>query len=127
MTTTKKLTVMIGMVLLLGPFSARAQGPRVLGLWNLDVESSELPAPLMIKSEIRSYAQRGDGNLVVLALRVNSDGSPEFIQVAAKSDGEDNPQYQSGPLAELQINGTPTQFTYSETITDEYSRRSSAN
>jgi hypothetical protein len=69
---------------------------------------------------MRSYLQRDDGYLVVLALRVNGDGSPDFIQVAAKSDGKDYPQYQSAPLAQLQIDGTPTAFTYAETITDEY-------
>jgi hypothetical protein len=51
---------------------------------------------------------RDDGYMVVLAIRVDKRGNPEFIQIAAKSDGKDYPQYQSGPLAELQIDGTST-------------------
>lgn len=119
----KRLITILGAVLLLGPLSAGAQVPRVLGVWELNTAASELPAQLFpqgIKSEIRSYFLREDGYLVVLALRVNGNGSPDFIQVTAKSDGKDYAQYQSFPLAELTIAGTPTQFTYSETITDEY-------
>jgi hypothetical protein len=119
----KKIIVIATAILMLGSGGVAAQVPRVLGFWNLNLESSNLPVqlfPMGLKSEMRSYVQRDDGYLVVLALRVNGNGSPDFIQVAAKSDGKDYPQYQSGPLAELQINGTPTQFTYSETITDEY-------
>ncbi len=33
-------------------------------------------------------------------------GTFDFIQIAAKSDGKDYPQYSSAPLAELQIHGT---------------------
>jgi hypothetical protein len=86
----------------------------------LDLGSSKLPAQLFpagLKSEMRSYFQRDDGYLVVLALRVNGNGSLDFIQVAAKSDGKDYAQYQSSPLADLQIKGTTTPFTYAETIT----------
>src|SRR5690349_8605583 len=110
-------------LLCLGSLGAHAQVPGVLGVWELNTKASTLPASLFptgIKSEIRSYYQRNDGYLVVLALRVNGDGSPDFIQVSAKSDGKDYPQYQSFPLADLQISGTPTPFTYSETITDEH-------
>jgi hypothetical protein len=118
----KQLIAIVGALLCLTSLSAGAQVPHVLGMWRLNLEASNLPAKLFpagIKSEIRSYSQRNDGYLVVLALRVNGNGSPDFIQVAVKSDGKDYPQYQSGPLADFQINGTPTPFTYSETIADE--------
>lgn len=119
----KRLFAMVGAMFCLIPFTANAQVPGVLGLWNLNVEASDLPAkafPLGLKSEMRSYYQRTDGYLVVLAVRFYGNGLPDFIQVAARSDGKDYPQYQSAPLAELQVSGAPTQFTYSETLKDEY-------
>lgn len=100
---------------------ANAQVPAVLGTWTLNVQASQLPAkafPAGLKSETRSYYQRTDGYLVVLAVRLYGNGQPDFIQVVAKSDGKDYPQYQSAPLAELQVHGTATQFTYSETLKD---------
>lgn len=103
--------------------AAAAQVPHVLGLWKLNIEASSLPEsafPAGIASEIRSYRQRDDGYLVVLATRVYGDGTPEFVQVTIKSDGKDYPQYQSGVLAEFQANGAKTPFTYSETIVDEF-------
>jgi hypothetical protein len=116
-----KRLLAIGALLCLAPFSAQAQVPQVLGVWKLNLTASSMPTkafPAGLQSEIRSYSQRDDGYLVVLAIRVYGNGQPDFIQVVAKSDGKDYPQYQSGPLAELQIKGTPTLFTYSETVTD---------
>lgn len=118
-----RLVSVLGALLCLASFSANAQVPHVLGVWELNLKASNLPAkafPAGLKSETRSYYERKDGYLVVLAIRVYGNGIPDFIQVTAKSDGKDYPQYQSAPLAEFQIQGTPTQFTYSETITDPY-------
>lgn len=105
--------------LLLGAGVSHAQGSRVVGLWTIDLERSRLPDQFPLASETRSYALRDDGYLVVLAVRFDHAGKPDFIQVAAKTDGKDYPQYQSGPLAELQMHGTTTPFTYSETAIDE--------
>ena len=105
--------------LLLGAVVAPAQVPQVLGVWELDVKASELPKSLFpagLISERRSYYQRDDGYLSVLAIRVNGNGTPDFIQVVARSDGKDYPQYQSAPLADWLVNGTRSPFTYSETI-----------
>jgi hypothetical protein len=74
-----------------------------------------------VASETRSYDLRDDGYLVNLVIRKAPDGHPDFIQVVSKSDGKDYPQYQSFPLAELQINGSTTRLTYSETVLDEHS------
>jgi hypothetical protein len=120
--TLKRLFTTAGTLILLSALELSAQVPQVLGVWDLDIAASNLPAQLFpagLKSETRSYVQRDDGYLVALALRVNGNGSLEFIQVAAKSDGQDYPQYQSGPLAELQVHGTATRFTYSERITGD--------
>jgi hypothetical protein len=118
-----RLIALLGALLCSGSFVVRAQVPVVLGVWEFNNKASTLPTslfPMGIKSEIRSYYQRDDGYLVVLALRVNGNGSPDFIQVTARSDGKDYPQYQSSPLAEFQVHGTATPFTYSETITDDH-------
>ena len=69
--------------------TAGAQVPRVLGVWEVDPAASSV------------------------------NGRLDFIQIVSKSDGKDYPQYQSGPLAEFQVNGTQTPLTYSETIVDD--------
>ncbi len=117
----KRLVLTISSCLL--ALCANAQVPAVLGVWELNVEASTLPEGPMqggAASERRSYIQREDGYLSVLAIRTFGNGVPDFIYIAAKSDGQDYPQYQSQPLAELSINGTPSPYTYSETITDEH-------
>src|SRR5205085_115260 len=71
-------------VLALFAFALQGQVPAVLGVWDLDLSRSNLPAqvfPAGIQSETRSYAMRTDGYLVVLALRVNGNGTLDFIQV----------------------------------------------
>lgn len=117
-----KQLVALPVFALLGASVFWAQVPAVLGVWDLDLGSSDLPAqvfPAGIQSETRSYAMRSDGYLVVLALRVNGNRTLDFIQVAAKSDGKDYPQYQTVPLADLQISGKPTPLTYSEKLTGD--------
>ena len=106
-------------LLLLAACGAQAQVPHVLGVWDLNVAASQLPATFPAVEETRSYLLRDDGYLVVLAIRKDRVGRPEFIQIAAKTDGKDYPQYQSVPLAEFTINDFRTRLTYSETPVDE--------
>ena len=98
---------------------ANAQVPQVLGIWELDITSSVLPATFPLASETRSFDLRPDGYLVNLVTRKLTNGHPDFIQIVSKSDGKDYPQYQSIPLATLQIDGTKTPLTYSETVIDD--------
>ena len=98
---------------------ANAQVPQVLGIWELDLKSSVLPATFPLASETRSF-DLPDGYLVNVVTRKSTNGHPDFIQVVSKSDGKDYPQYQSGPLATFQIDGTKTPFTYSETVIDDH-------
>lgn len=118
----KRFVVACVVHVLLSAFTkVHAQVPQVFGLWELDVAASSLPARLFpngLASERRSYVQRDDGYLVVLAIRVYGNGVPDFIQVVAKSDGQDYPQYQSAPLADFVLSGATTPFTYSETLAD---------
>jgi len=115
----KKTIWLIAGALLLAT-SARAQVPQVLGIWELDPKSSVLPATFPLASETRSYDLRTDGYLVNLVTRKLANGHPDFIQVVSKSDGKDYPQYQSGPLATFQIDGSRTPLTYSETVIDDH-------
>ena len=108
------------LVLGFGAYGAQAQLPHVLGVWELNLDKAQLPAQLSIASETRRYSLRDDGYLVVLAVRTARNGAPEFIQIAAKTDGNDYPQYQSGALAEFTINGTRTPLTYAETLVDDH-------
>jgi hypothetical protein len=116
----KKTTAGIACALFLCATSALAQVPNVLGVWEFDPQASELPNGFPLASETRSYDLRDDGYVVNVVIRKLMNGHPDFIQVVSKSDGKDYPQYQSGPLAEFQINGTKTPLTYSETVLDGY-------
>jgi len=99
---------------------AAAQVPQVLGIWELDLTSSVLPATFPLASETRSYDLRPDGYVVNLVTRKLTNGHPDFIQIVSKSDGKDYPQYQSGLLAAFQIDATRTPVTYSETVIDDH-------
>ena len=115
----KKTISLIAGALLLATGTA-AQVPQVLGIWELDLKSSVLPATFLLASETRSYDLRPDGYVVNLVTRKLTNGHPDFIQIASKSDGKDYPQYQSGLLAAFQIDGIRTPVTYSETVIDDH-------
>jgi hypothetical protein len=115
----KKTISLIAGALLLAT-CAEAQVPQVLGIWELDLKSSVLPATFPLASETRSYDLRADGYLVNLVTRKLTNGHPDFIQVVSKSDGKDYPQYQSVVLANFQIDGTKTPVTCSETVIDDH-------
>ena len=117
----KRLTGCLCCLVFLYVSQVYAQVPAVLGVWEFDKEASTLPEGFPLASEVRSYALRDDGYLANLVIRQLENGQPDFIQVVSKSDGKDYPQYQSFPLAEFQVNGTTTQFTYSETVIDDRS------
>jgi hypothetical protein len=101
--------------------SATAQVPRVLGIWEVDLQASDLPKGFPVASETRSYDLRDDGYLVNIVIRKLQNGHPYFIEVISKSDGKDYPQWQWDTLAESQISGAKAPTTYSETVMDLYS------
>jgi hypothetical protein len=116
----KMTTACIACALSLYATSALAQVPHVLGVWEFDPQASKLPQGSLLASETRSYDLRDDGYLVHVVIHKTTNGHPDFIQVVAKTDGKDYPQYQSVPLAELQIKDTKTPLMYSETVLDEH-------
>jgi hypothetical protein len=93
----KKTILLIAGALLLAT-GATAQVPQVLGIWELDLKSSVLPATFRWRRN-PSYDVRTDGYLVNVVTRKFTNGHPDFIQVVSKSDSKDYPQYQSGLLA----------------------------
>ena len=117
----RNTTVLLVALLFFQSPGMQAQVPSVLGIWEFDRDASTLPANFPLASETRSYDLRDDGYLVNVVVRKYTNGHPEFIQVVSKSDGKDYPQYQSAPLAELQVKDVKTRYTYSETIRDEHS------
>ena len=118
--TVKTLIAWLACSLTLIAAPVGAQVPRVLGVWELDPAASSIPQGFPLASETRSYDLRNDGYLVNLVIRKLANGRPDFIQIASKSDGKDYSQYQSGLLANFQIDGTKTPVTYSESVIDDH-------
>jgi hypothetical protein len=98
---------------------SEAQVPHILGTWTLNRELSEYPGP-MPQSEVRRYRITDDGFVIGLAVIVDAEGNPEFLQFAARTDGEDYPEYSSGTLAQLQMHDIQTPLAYAEVPLDEH-------
>ncbi len=98
---------------------AAAQMPYILGTWKLNIEKSHLPGPPP-QTQVRRYSLRDDGTLVGLAVFVAPDGTPDFLQFAAKPDGKDYSEFNSRFLADWQIDGTKSPREYAETPIDSH-------
>jgi hypothetical protein len=98
--------------------AAHGQVPHIIGTWKLDIEASQFlgPAP---QAEVRRYDVADNGYVVGLAVFIDAQGNPGFLQFAAKSDGQDYGEYSSRVLAAFQIAGTPTPLAYSEKPVDD--------
>jgi hypothetical protein len=95
---------------------APAADPGV-GTWKLNLEKSKFAGPRP-QMEVRRYFLREDGFLVGLAISVNAQGVPNFVQFTAKNDGKDYPEYNVASLAELQAKGLSTPITYAQESVD---------
>jgi hypothetical protein len=51
---------------------------------------------------------------------VNADGTPSFLQFAAKPDGKDYPEFDAGSAAKYLTDGSPPLATYAETPIDSH-------
>lgn len=91
--------VIVAVTLLALSAAAHAQVPHIIGTWKLNIEASQFlgRAP---QSEVRRYDVADNGYLVGLAVFIDAQGNPGFLQFAAKSDGQDYAEYSSGVLAE---------------------------
>jgi hypothetical protein len=98
---------------------AQGQVPHILGNWKLNVAASRLPGPAP-QVHVRSYSATPDGTLIGLAVVVDADGNPSFLQFAAKPDGKDYPEFDVGSAAVYLMNGSPPPATYAETRVDSH-------
>ena len=96
--------------------AAHAQTPYILGTWKFNAEASQFSGPRP-QTHIRSYRLREDGVLIGVALSVGSDGTPQFLQFAAKPDGKDYPEFETQTAAQYLVDRTPPPRTYSESPT----------
>jgi hypothetical protein len=114
-----KIAWLISAALASCSFAAEAQVPYIVGLWKLDAAASRLPGPAP-QTHVRRYSLAADGTLVGLAVVVDAQGRPNFLQFAANSDGKDYAEFDSASLARFQIDGTKGPRTYAETPMDSH-------
>jgi hypothetical protein len=98
--------------------ASRAQLPGVIGTWKLNVGASRFPEPPP-QLHVRSYRLADNGVLIGLAVIVDSQGRPYFLQFAAKPDGKDYPEFSAESAANYLSNGTAPPRTYAETTTSD--------
>jgi hypothetical protein len=114
-----RATAWLALFTLLGAAAAHAQAPHILGNWKLNVEASRLPGPAP-QTHIRRYSIGPDGMLIGLAIVVDAEGTPTFLQFAAKPDGKDYPEFDANSAARYLSDGTPPLATYAETPLDSH-------
>ena len=111
----------LALALVLGciAFGANAQVPHIVGNWRLNVAASRVPGPAP-QTHVRSYSVAPDGTVIGLAVIVDADGTPSFLQFAAKPDGKDYPEFDVGSAAIYLMDGSPPLATYAETPVDSH-------
>ncbi|HEY8519425.1 MAG TPA: hypothetical protein VIN61_05055 [Gammaproteobacteria bacterium] len=107
----------LALLLMCCALSARAQVPHILGTWKLNVPASRLPGPAP-QTHVRRYSLGPDGTIIGLAVMVDAQGNPGFLQFAAKPDGKDYPELDARSAAQYLIDGSAPLATYAETPVD---------
>jgi hypothetical protein len=97
---------------------SHAQVPAVIGTWKLNIEASRFPGPPP-QTHVRSYRLSDDGVLIGVAVIVDSEGRPNFLQFAAKPDGKDHPEFSTDSAARYLSDGTTPPRTYAEIPTSD--------
>jgi hypothetical protein len=98
--------------------ASHAQVPGVIGTWKLNVEASKFPGPPQ-QTHVRSYRLADDGKLIGIAVTVDAQGRPNFLQFAAKLDGKDYPEFSADSAAKYLSDGTTPPRTYAESPTSD--------
>ncbi len=114
-----RTTIAVAVLLLCCSIRAHAQVPHIVGNWKLNVAASRLPGPAP-QTHIRRYSVGEDGTLIGLAVVVEADGTPGFLQFAAKPDGKDYPEFDATGAAQYLTDGSPPLATYAETPIDSH-------
>jgi hypothetical protein len=97
---------------LCGGWASQAQVPAIIGTWKLNIAASKFPGPVP-QTEVRSYRLAG-GVLIGVAVNIDAQGRPNFLQFAAKPDGKDYPEFDTRSAAEYLADGTAPARTYAE-------------
>lgn len=105
--------------LILGSTSAAAQIPHIYGTWKLNTAVSTYPGP-MPQIQVRTYRPIDDDSMVGLAVTIDAEGNPSFLQYAGKIDASEYSEYELNSLAQFQISGESTPLSYSEVRLDDY-------
>jgi hypothetical protein len=115
------MNVRIALALLLTCCSipAHAQLPHVIGNWKLNAAASRLPGPAP-QTHVRRYSLAADGTLIGVAVVVDAQGNPGFLQFAAKPDGKDYPEFDARTAAQYLMDGSAPTATYAETPIDSH-------
>ncbi len=108
----------IGLLGIGGSWASQAQVPAVLGTWKLNVAASRFPEPAP-QSEVRNYRLTDGGVLVGVAVNIDAQGHPNFLQFAAKPDGKDYPEFDTRSAAEYLARGKAPLRTYAEIPTTD--------
>jgi hypothetical protein len=74
-------------------------------------QTARPPAP---QTHVRSYRLADDGMLIGVAVIVDAQGRPSFLQFAAKIDGKDYPEFNTDSAAKYLSDGTKPPRTYAE-------------
>ncbi len=105
--------ILTGVLSTCGSWTSRAQVPAILGTWKLNVAASRFPEPPP-QSEVRSYRLTDSGVLIGVAVNIDAQGRPNFLQFAAKPDGKDYPEFDTRSAAEYLAAGKAPFRTYAE-------------
>lgn len=112
-------SITLAFVLLCWSLPAQAQVPHIVGNWRLNVAASRLPGPAP-QTHVRRYSVTEDGTLIGLAVVVDANGNPSFLQFAAKADGKDHPEFDARSAAQYLTDGSAPPATYAETPIDSH-------
>jgi len=105
--------IVTGLLIASSSSVSHAQVPGVIGTWKLNVEASKFPGPAP-QTHVRSYRLADDGKLIGVAVIVDSQGRPNFLQFAARIDGKDYPEFSTDSAAKYLSDGTAPPRTYAE-------------
>jgi hypothetical protein len=110
--------IVTALLIACGSGAAQAQVPAIIGTWKLNVAASKFPGPPP-QTHVRSYRLGENGVLVGVAVIVDAQGRPSFLQFAAKIDGKDYPEFSMDSAAKYLTDGTPPPRTYAEVPTSD--------
>jgi hypothetical protein len=108
----------MGLLFICGSGASRAQVPAIIGTWKFNVEASKFPGPAP-QTEVRSYRLGDHGVLIGVAITIDAQGRPGFLQFAAKPDGKDYPEFDTKSAAEYLADRTLPARTYAEIPTGD--------